>query len=109
MRLDIHGTNVKPSPALQEHVERRLGFALDRLAHRVRRAEVRVTDVNGPSGGPDKQCHVRVQLEPRGQVLVAERHADLYHAVDRVAKRLKRVVAQEVSRRRTVRRRARAG
>jgi len=101
MKIDIHGTNLKPSPALADHVSRRLGFALDRLSHRVRRADVCVTDVSGPHGEPDRVCRVRIDLKPRGSVQVAERHADLYRAVDRASKRLKRLIAREVERRRS--------
>lgn len=105
MRLDIQGTNVKPTPALSEHVHRRLGFALDRMAHRIRRAEVRVTDVSGPTGGPEQQCQVRISIEPRGEVVVAERDADLYAAVTRAARRVRRVLARQIQRRRSQQRR----
>jgi ribosomal subunit interface protein len=92
MRLDVRGINVQNSPAIDAHVRRRFGFALDHLAHRVRSAVVRLSDENGPRGGEAKNCHITVQLHPRGTVVVNERSADLYHAVDRATTRLKKAV-----------------
>lgn len=99
MRVEVVTTNLSRSEALSSHVRRRIGFALDHLAHRVRSAVVRLSDTNGPRGGVDKRCCLRVELEPRGTVILSERSADVYAAVDRATGRLKKAVVRGIERR----------
>lgn len=42
---------------------RRAGFVLRRLGGLLPRLEVRVADVNGPSGGLDKRCPVELRID----------------------------------------------
>lgn len=99
MNVSLHATNLASSDALDAHVRKRLSFALGQLAHRIKSAAVRVTDVNGPRGGRDKRCLVRVELHPRGTVVVSDRSSDVYGAVDLAAGRLKNAVARTLERR----------
>ena len=98
MHVRLSATNLAASDALDAHVRKRLGFALGRLAHRVKSAVVRVSDVNGPRGGDDKRCLVHVELHPRGTIVLSDRSSDVYGAVDRAAGRLKHAVARTIER-----------
>lgn len=98
MRMEIRTRNGLKSEAVETHVRRRLGNALDHLAHRISHAVVKISDVNGPRGGPDKRCQVRVHLHPRGTVIVSELDNNLYRAVDSVAGRLKKAVSRGLAR-----------
>ncbi|MBC7704732.1 MAG: HPF/RaiA family ribosome-associated protein [Rhodoferax sp.] len=51
--------------------ERRVLFALRRLGWLVPRAEVQMSDVNGPRGGVDKRCQVELKTDGAGSVIVA--------------------------------------
>ena len=90
--------------ALRDHVERRLGFAFARGGERIRRILVRLSDINGPRGGCDKRCHLRVCLEQSPEVVIEETQGDLYSAVDRAAKRAAVSIARRLSRQRARRR-----
>jgi hypothetical protein len=46
---------------LRDLAERRVRFVLRRLAWLVPRAEVQMSDVNGPRGGIDKRCQVELR------------------------------------------------
>lgn len=100
MRLDIHGVNLALAGPLRLHIERRLRFALGRFGRRVAEVLVRVADVNGPRGGPDKRCRIAVRLLPGRPVVVEDTDADLHVAVDRAADRAGRTVSREIARRR---------
>jgi hypothetical protein len=52
-------------------LERRVVFAVDRFSDRLRRVDVAFEDLNGPRGGVDVRCHVRIALWD-GFVLDAE-------------------------------------
>jgi hypothetical protein len=56
---------------LRELTERRVRFVLRRLDWLVPRAEVQMSDVNGPRGGVDKRCQVELRTDGAGSVVVA--------------------------------------
>lgn len=99
MRVEVRGRGVSASTALREHAGRRLRFALGRFGARVARVSARLADVNGPRGGVDKECRLAARLQPAGELVVSERDADLYAAIDRAASRLGRAVSRELGRR----------
>lgn len=105
MTIDVRSRPFELTPALGGHVERRLRFALGRFSTRVETVRVRVEDANGPRGGIDKACRLRVRLRGAAPVRVEETDADVYVAIDRAALRLARGVARELDRRRTGQRR----
>lgn len=99
---NTHGFQL--TDALREHVERRLRFAFDRGGQRIRRILVRLSDVNGPRGGKDKRCQLKLSLEQSPEVIIEETQSDLYAAVDRAARRAAVSVARRFSRKRAHRR-----
>jgi hypothetical protein len=68
--------------ALRDLTERRVRFVLRRLRERVSRAEVKLSDVNGPRGGIDRRCQVRLQTAAAGTVIVASVAGDWRTALD---------------------------
>jgi ribosomal subunit interface protein len=104
MRIRLRGLGFETTPAIEEHTERRLRFAVGRFSDRIEDVTVRFEDVNGPRGGVDMACRVVARLRPGGAVRVEEREADLYSAIDRAADRIGRALRRELSRRRTWRR-----
>jgi ribosomal subunit interface protein len=106
MDLRITGNNVSISEALKSYTERSLRTCLANTDRRVQEVEVRVADVNGPKGGVDKLCGIRVVLRRAGIVFVEARGADAYGTVDKAAARLRAAVARRVGRHRSRLRRA---
>ncbi len=100
MKIELRSSNVPISAALREHALRRLDFALRRFASRVEEVVVRLVDVNGPKGGPDKRCRIVVRFATSGSVLVEATEADAYCAVSQAAMRLDERVARAITRRR---------
>jgi ribosomal subunit interface protein len=107
MRMQLQSHNVQLSDALHEYAARRISFAFDRIADRVRDVVVRLTNVNGPRGGDDKLCQVQVHLASGGSLVLQDRDASAYRAIDRSIARVKRIVKDEIRRKRDRRRRDR--
>ena len=107
MRMHVQGHNIQLSDALHEYTARRIGFAFDRVADRIREVVVRLTNVNGPRGGDDKLCRVQVHLASGGSLVLRDRDASAYRAIDRSVRRIKRIVEDEIRRKRDLRRRQR--
>lgn len=99
MRVQLRGRKIGVTPAIAEHVERRLDFALGRFSDRVSEVSVRFEDLNGPRGGESMACHMVTRLRTGGTVRIEERCHDLYSAVDRGADRLRHSVSRLLARR----------
>ena len=69
----------------------------------VRKVAVRVYDLNGPRGGPDKGCLVVADLNDGRVVVSSDVDADLYRAIPRAFAKLRR--ATQAHRRRAQQRR----
>jgi len=99
MRIQIHAQKIDIDETIEAYMERRLQFALGRFADVVGRVEVTLSDINGPKGGHDKQCRIRVDLKRQSSPVFAEiLHEDLRTSIDLAADRLGRAVARAVDR-----------
>lgn len=87
MWLDVVGRGVEVSRAGREQVERRFRVALGRVAERLGRVTVRLSDVNGPKGGVDKRCVVTAEVVGLGTAVVRDADSDLDALVGRAADR----------------------
>lgn len=60
MKVRLTAQGVELSAELKDYVKRRVHFSLGRFAGRIGSLSVRLTDINGPRGGLDKCCDIRV-------------------------------------------------
>ncbi|KPK38621.1 MAG: hypothetical protein AMJ69_08015 [Gammaproteobacteria bacterium SG8_47] len=104
MLIAIQSRGFSLTPALRAYVQNRLGFTLTRGADRVRRIDVRLSDVNGPRGGDDKRCLIVVKLQGLANVVIEDTQSDLYTAIDRAAARAGRTLKRRLTLLTTVRR-----
>jgi putative sigma-54 modulation protein len=101
MLLYIHGKNIPITAPLRTQVERRVHFALDRIADRIDAVRVRFEDINGPKGGADKRC-VIVATGSKGWVVRSDQIAlDSLAALNAAIDRVERMVYRLHERRRT--------
>ena len=96
MKFDIRARGVELDESLRSHVDRRLRFALTRFGRRLAHVHVLLQDVNGPRGGVDTLCKVRVELSPRGGIVIRDVSSDPFAAVSRAADRASRSIARHV-------------
>ena len=81
------------------YLRRKLGRKLGKFARAVERVSVRIRDVNGPKGGVDKLCAIKVVLAGLPSVVVQEQHASLQAAMDRAMQRVERAFRRGIKRR----------
>lgn len=77
---------------LRDLTERRVRFVLRRMGWLVPRAEVQLSDVNGPRGGVDKRCQVELRTDGAGPVVVAAVAGDWRTALDNALARAARLL-----------------
>jgi putative sigma-54 modulation protein len=99
MQITIRSTEVPLSSQRRQQIERRAVFAMSRLAWRVQRVDVSLGDLNGPRGGIDKQCRVRVHFDRGPAAVVQDRDSDLASLIDRCLARAGRVAHKWVDKR----------
>ncbi|KQV85527.1 HPF/RaiA family ribosome-associated protein [Rhizobacter sp. Root1221] len=75
---------------LRDLTERRVRFVLRRVGWLVPRAEVQMSDVNGPRGGIDKRCQVELRTDGAGSVVVTSVAKDWRTALDNALARAAR-------------------
>jgi len=107
MNIDVQSLGFPITLALADHARRRLRFALTRHHDRIRRVVVRLGDENGPRGGADKFCRIRVYLIDAPVAVIADIGSDLYGVIDRTVDRVSRVVVKHLDRSRDNGRRVR--
>jgi ribosome-associated translation inhibitor RaiA len=95
------GTNL--DPADRDYVRQKLGRKLGKFASSIERVSVRVEDVNGPRGGVDKRCRIKVVLSGMPSIVVEEQHYELQATLDGALARTERAVRRAVEQRRTAR------
>ena len=83
------------------YIRRRLGEKLGKYASSIERVTVRVRDINGPRGGVDLSCRIKVVLSGLPSVVVEHQAALLQPALTRAFTAVERAVRRAVQRRRT--------
>jgi ribosomal subunit interface protein len=96
MQFEIRGRDVHITDTLRKHIERRLFFALERFARRIRGVRVSVGDLNGP--GVDKRRRGAIVLTPSTTVVMEDRDSNIYIAIDRVADKAGRCIGRQLKR-----------
>lgn len=80
-------------------IRKRLGVKLGKYATAIERVSVRVEDVNGPRGGVDKICRIKVVLSALASVVFASQASSLTDAVNGALAGTERSVRRSVGRR----------
>ncbi len=96
--LALRTSGLSIGPTLREHVHRRLGWRLGKFAAHIERLTVRFEDVNGPRGGIDVACKIKVVVAGLPSVVVSELAGDAREAFDRADDRVARAVSRAVGR-----------
>ncbi|HEU5076094.1 MAG TPA: HPF/RaiA family ribosome-associated protein [Polyangiaceae bacterium] len=98
MKIDVRFRGLEPSDALRDHAVRAIQFHLRRFGQEISWVLVRISDVNGPKGGLDKQCQVTVHGRRLSNVILDDLSGDAHSAIDMAVERVSRAVARDLQR-----------
>ena len=99
MYVDIQARDFSLTGSILNEVERSISDPLIHRYDRISQITVRLTDLNGPRGGNDKCCRVRVKIPGENDVFIEDVKSDLYAAISRAGQRALRSVARRFERR----------
>ena len=97
---NIRADGVELQPGDRAYVRDRLGRKLGKFAAAMERVSVRFQDVNGPRGGVDQICRIKVVLTGLPSVVVESQAASARPAFDVALGSAERAVRRGVQRRR---------
>ena len=97
MKIGIQCRGFSLTSAIAGRVRKRLDFILGRGFNRLRRVDVTLSDLNGPRGGVDKRCQIKLSLDGLRPVIIEDVQSDLYMAIDRAAGRASRTVLRRLA------------
>ncbi len=84
----------------RDTIARKLGLRLGKFASSIERVSVRLSDVNGPRGGVDHKCLIKVVLSGLPSVVVEHRDSSLQRAANGAISATAQAVRRSVRRRR---------
>jgi hypothetical protein len=96
--LDLRVVGLSVAPKLRARIPSLLGRKLERYALNVTRVTVRFLDVNGPRGGVDSVCRIKVSAKGRDHIVVEARDVDAERAFRRAATLAQTALARALDR-----------
>ncbi|MCC6317873.1 MAG: HPF/RaiA family ribosome-associated protein [Gemmatimonadaceae bacterium] len=85
----------------RDYIRRRLGEKLGRYAGSVERISVRLRDINGPRGGVDVRCRIKVVLSGLPSIVVEQQNTAFRPALTEALASVERAVRRTLQRKRT--------
>jgi hypothetical protein len=96
--LDLRVLGVSVTPNMREQIPVLLGKKLERYALNLTRVTVRFKDVNGPRGGVDTVCSIKISAKDGDPIVVETRDVDAESAFRRAATVAHTAVARSLDR-----------
>jgi putative sigma-54 modulation protein len=96
MQIEIYAHGVELSDSLTNHIKRRIEFALSRFRDLVQKVVIYVADENGPKGGMDKSCLVRIKTDERSELVIKDTESNIHLAVNRAISRSKHSLSRHI-------------
>lgn len=96
----IRPRGVELDPDDRAYIRRKLGIKLGKFATSIERVSVRLEDVNGPRGGIDHVCRIKVVLSGLPSVFYEQRGPSLQPVIDGAIAGVERAVRRRLQRRR---------
>lgn len=98
MKPVIIAKGLEKSQELRDYAARRLSFALKRIRHNISAATVHLSDENGPKGGIDKRCLIKLCVPGLPDIVVTETGHAINATIDRAIHRAAYTVQRLLSR-----------
>lgn len=100
MKLDLRTRHLDLTTEIVDKIRRRVYAAFARISPWIRAVDVTLVDINGPKGGADKQCRLRVRGRAIPSVVIEHVGVDALATVGLAAERAQQVVLRKLARRR---------
>ena len=97
MNVLVRTQNVSLTPDIRNYLKRRLEFSLGKRSDSIHVVKVALSDINGPKGGQDKRCKLKVIISKLPPIFIKDTHESIYSAIDSACDRAARIVNRRLS------------
>jgi hypothetical protein len=101
MKLTIRTRHLLLTPETHDEIRQRIYLAFGRISPWIRTVDVTLADINGPRGGADKQCRLRIRGRGMTGIVIEHVGFDALATVSAAAERAEQAVHRKVARRRS--------
>jgi ribosome-associated translation inhibitor RaiA len=98
MNIEVRSRDVAMAEDICAQAAFKMEVVLSRFQDRIASIKVGLSDENGPRGGVDKTCRVRVQGRDAWSVIVSAEDADPYALIERAGDRVGQAVGRVIAR-----------
>ncbi len=98
MLVKIHARDFTLSEALRDYTDSRIRLVLGLYRDKIRRTDIFLTNVNGPKGGEDMMCKIKIEPDGHSPIIAQETANDMYNAINICSHRIKRAVGRRFDR-----------
>lgn len=99
MRIIFNNRNLTDIAEIRTYVGHKVAFFFSRNQNKIKTITITLADINGPKGGKDKQCKVRINTDHLAEIIITEERENLLHAIDNSLIRANRTLVQQLKRR----------
>lgn len=96
MNILIHSPDIKLSKKSRNDIECRLLFSFSRFQDHIDIIEVHLKDINGPKGGEDKQCTIKISQLKEENITVSGKAEEIAIVIDKCITRAKSIVRRKL-------------
>lgn len=101
MKINLKLRHVSINEGLEEYVQRRMDFALATRYPQTHQIDVTLSDINGPRGGEDKRCKVRIMIAGQRDIVIDDVQDNWQIAIDRAASRANKTLTRRLAKSRS--------
>jgi len=94
----IQTQGFKLTYALEQFTRSQVKKSLRYCADQIIRVTVRFKDINGPKGGEDKHCSMKIKFSSKPTVVISKTTADMYQSIYQTAKKAARTALRHLRR-----------
>ncbi len=98
MLVKTHARNLVLPDTLAEHVDAKIRLALGLYREKIRRVDIFLSDVNGPKGGEDIMCKIKIKADGHAPLIAQATATSIYDAMNICSQRIKRSVSRRFDR-----------
>jgi putative sigma-54 modulation protein len=98
MKIAIRTRHLLLTPETHDEIRHRIELSLGRVGPWILAVDVTITDINGPKGGPDKLCRLRVRGRGTPRVVIEHLGTDVLATASFAANRAANVILRKIAR-----------
>lgn len=99
MKIIFNNRNLNDIAEIRTYIGHKVAFCFSRHQNNIKTISITLADINGPKGGKNKQCKVRLHSDHLAEIIITEERENLLHAIDNSLIRANRTLVRQLKRR----------